>query len=124
MALRPRRRSLADTEMRLEVGPSRARRMPLSSNNSLIAPVRYARLSLWRSTPERGILPSAGERWPPGKKGAEGKEEEVRTRWVRRIWFEGETRITVEGDGKVSIAVFEGCPLGGEWMRNVTSRWD
>jgi hypothetical protein len=32
---------------------------------------------------------------------------------VRRIWFEGETRIMLEGDRKVSIADFEGCPLGG-----------
>jgi hypothetical protein len=110
MALRPRRRSLAETEMRPEVGPSRARRMPLSSNSSLIAPVRYARLSLCRSTPEGGILPSAGDRLPPGKTWADGKADEVRTRWMRRIWFEGEMRIMLEGDGKVSIAGFEDCP--------------
>src|SRR3954452_25567314 len=106
MALRPRRRSWADTEMRPELGPSRARSLPLSSNSSLIAPVRYARLSLWRSTPEGGIVPSAGERLPPGKTWAEGKVEEVRTRWMRRIWFEGETRIMLEGDRRSALLFF------------------
>jgi len=32
------------------------------------------------------------DRLPPGNTCAEGNELEVRTRWRRRIWFEGEMR--------------------------------
>jgi hypothetical protein len=40
-----------------------------------------------------GMAPSwEAERLPPGKTWAEGKEEEVLTRWRRRIWLSGEMR--------------------------------
>jgi len=43
--------------------------------------------------PGAGIIPSCeAERLPPGKTCAEGKEEEVRTRWRRRISLWGDMR--------------------------------
>lgn len=45
------------------------------------------------------------ERFPPGKTCAEGKEDEVRTRWRRRIWLEGEMRRML---GNMSVDVDEG----------------
>lgn len=54
---------------------------------------------MWRSGEEgAGRLPSwEGERLPPGKTWAEGKELEVRTRWRRSISLVGEMRRMLKG---------------------------
>ena len=75
-----------------------ASRMPVSSNVSLMAPMRYAGPS-WCLAGEStaGMSPSwNASRLPPGKTCAEAKDVEVLTRWRRRTWFWGETRTTEE----------------------------
>lgn len=71
-----------------------ASKIPLSSKHSLIAPSLYAGPSTCRSElSAAGILPSCeGERFPPGNTWADGKEEEVWTRWRRSISLEGDIR--------------------------------
>lgn len=71
-----------------------ASRIPLSSNVSRIAPILYAGPSTClASSFGPGISPSCdAERFPPGNTCAEGKALDVRTRWRRRIWFEGDIR--------------------------------
>lgn len=74
-----------------------ASRIPLSSKVSRIAASRYASPSSCRSGESgAGISPSClAERVPPGKTCAEGKDEDVRTRWSSRIWFVGDIRSTL-----------------------------
>ena len=74
-----------------------ASRIPLSSKVSRIAASRYASPSSCRSGESgAGISPSClAERVPPGKTCAEGKDEDVCTRWSSRIWFVGDIRRTL-----------------------------
>lgn len=70
-----------------------ASKIPLSSKHSLIAPTLYALPSTCLLGDfGSGIVPSEEERFPPGKTCAEGKEEDVRTRWRSRISLVGERR--------------------------------
>jgi hypothetical protein len=93
-----RSRSFSSTASNSPVCLFFARRIPLSSNVSRMAAMRYTRLSTCRSAwSGSGTTPSwAADTLPPGKTWAEGKEEDVCTRWRRRTWLRGEMRITLE----------------------------
>jgi hypothetical protein len=68
--------------------------------------------------------PSCGLWFPPGNTCAEGKEEDVFTRWRRRISFWGETRITlIELGGGWGLMVDGSVPGTRSWFLGRFGFW-